>query len=471
MNSVVEYFQVVCRFSETHPPRLAQPEETKRLGRQYQPGRSVNSPAARTRSRSRDYTQQEHPESEAQLVYRAEEQCPHLQMWMEESLGVSDQHISTFQTLSQNTEKWICYLTVYGKALFQMFEDEIRMRWTRYEDSTIENLDWRECVQAILSLAHAHLLKALITLSNKALLLLLWTKSAYWSAFCSQALSTILELPSDTSVPLKAFLLEILYDAATEVDADTAYFTLISLLMSKPYRLEISKVHSTTLSCFRRIMANRDLKKKYRSLVYENDIAAFEERYQAAVDAFISGVHMGQIHAAAGVYGLTLPNRSVIVDMIPEVNATLCQAYQVIVMLHEFAHFMTRCKCRCVGEYRRIATPPGIGRVLSTQATNKDPLLMRIDTLFYCPPSGEAGAFLETAVFGSQLDTLNLKAAKILLTLQPSDSLAKFKLRFIEANKRSQSAENPSVGMKHRKCAGTKESITIGRCGKAIRTL
>ena len=145
-------------------------------------------------------------------------------------------------------------------------------------------------------------------------------------------------------------------DAAIDALSRDEYFEHI-----RPTLFHIFPVPHTTLQHFSSILGNRDFKNVYKALENYKSKAEFELHFQSALSAFVSAAFMGNLHGKLGVYGLTLPNKSVIIDMPTNLDMTLASVYQISIMLHEFGHFLTRFKSQTVGEFRRITTPPCIG--------------------------------------------------------------------------------------------------------------
>lgn len=284
-HAVLEYFQALHRLSQAYDPDLSLCNEEKkqsapRQSRLKQPFRALD----HTRSRSRDH-----------LTLKIKQQCPVLQQWMKDSLEASDPHLSLFETLTTDAEKWTFYLVIYGKALYRLYEEEIRTRWTRFEASNIGNCEWNDCIQAMLCLVHAHTLRTLIILPDNDLLPLIWKKRNYWGALTLQNLNTVLALYQPATETHKALLLEMLYDGATETDAEPSFYERIGHLVACPALFSLWSVPPDTLSHFQFVMTNRDIVKQYRTLLPGETKAGFEERYSWALEEFRTSVHTALI--------------------------------------------------------------------------------------------------------------------------------------------------------------------------------
>ena len=172
-HSALEYFQTIYRLSQAYDPEPVELREAKKLpahrqGRLERPRKTLSTATDHSRSRSRQ-----------PLTAEIRQQCPNLQHWMKDCLGASDSHLCVFEALETNAEKWIYYLVVYEKALYRQHGEEIKARWARFETSNVGNCEWGECIQAMLSLVHAHTLQTLIILPDIDLWALIWKKDTF----------------------------------------------------------------------------------------------------------------------------------------------------------------------------------------------------------------------------------------------------------------------------------------------------
>lgn len=103
------------------------------------------------------------------------------------------------------------------------------------------------------------------------------------------------------------------------------------------------------------------LEKENVKTVYEKQFLPqeFEEKYQMAKNSLEGNVFfLPDLRENWGIVGITLPNGCILIDEPGKGNLELLYGYQLLVALHEFAHFSTRVEKVKWRDFFNVVTPP-----------------------------------------------------------------------------------------------------------------
>lgn len=362
----------------------------------------------------------------------------------------------------------IYQLLVYGEALFLKHQGELLSYWEALAQSHECDVAWDTALLAALMHSFACALRELHDITDDDLPDLLRKKREFWEVLANDSLLGLRDVYMNEHPALRNLILDLMI-VASQASAGTFVFYkrraeyLLNIgKMTGLYKLDISGVEE-----LENLLANGDIKGIYLSICQTDVRTITNEEYIEAMREFYAKMFVTELKMSLIIYGVTLTGKQVIIDdSEPEFSAdyqTLLKAYRILILMHEFAHFLLRVSTRTFSEFMRCSTPSEYGHL-------PPPLTMTrvrqiIQDNFPIDYHGEAGTMFEVKLFGAKVEQVNVHAAVVLMDMAKSPiPVAEFAQLFKDANaipvKRSQ-----KMGLERGESINEREVMVLGTCG------
>jgi len=392
-----------------------------------------------------------------------------LRQWMLEYVGEAHPSIAPAQSDPSPILRALHSLLIYGEALFLKYMPEVIGYWSALADSPRGDIPWNSALLASLVHCHACLLRELHDIPDDLLIRLLWAKHGFWEALSTVNILKLTETYSPEPFIVRNLLLDVIIDASQSRLRDELFFSRRGECISMT--ISLKRIRQIPIHFYQEVgqLLNQEEVKSIYLKICRNQQNPINERiYHSAISDFLSNLHFSNIHVVLmNVYGVTLTGRQVVIDNTEPLPGKHCtalkRAYVIVIMLHEYAHFLIRAPTNNVREYMNTATPTKKQTQSALQVQTQVRAL--IQDLFPLHEHGEAGYKLEKKLFGSELSYINAAASMILLKMAEEPMpLANFKREFGKANKLSE-AESPRMLLNREGGRVGKDVMFFGRCG------
>lgn len=128
----------------------------------------------------------------------------------------------------------------------------------------------------------------------------------------------------------------------------------------KLYKIDISGVRE-----LERLLEIESIKAIYVTICQTDAHMISDAEYNEAIRHFCSKMFLTDLKGSLLIYGITLTSKQVIIDSsepnLEEHYEILLKAYRILILMHEFAHFLMRASTRTFSEFIRFSTPSARG--------------------------------------------------------------------------------------------------------------
>jgi len=357
-------------------------------------------------------------------------------------------------------------LLVYGEALFDKHQRELLGHWNLLAESIDGNIPWEAALLGALVHNHACILRELHDKSDSCLPDLLIKKLKYWHVFAYGGLTEIRDNFQNDHLVIRNLALNVMIVTSQTTGGDSKFFSSRAAFLKNPEK-PLTQIQAKSISELRLLLLNPEVRQIYKSVCTTPMHTITDAEYNEAICEFMGNMYCTELKQSLGLYGVTLTGRQVVIDNSEPQDSRdltiLKKAYRIIILLHEFAHFVLRVSTRTLKEFLATATPIPEGQPPSISKIT--PVRQVIQDNFPLDYPGEAGNLLENELFGKKPKLINLHAARILLEMAAHPQpLSIFKEEFGKANKLKVS-ESGKMGLERGRLGAGEHTMTFASCG------
>jgi len=245
---------------------------------------------------------------------------------------------------------------------------------------------------------------------------------------------------SDKRLPdlMRNLILDILIVTGQTSDATSTYFKQRATFIVTTWPEEsIEKLDSRGMSELDSLLAYEEIKGIYLSICQTVTPVITADVYTQAQRHFMDNIYLSELLSSLMIYGITLTGRQVIIDNTElgtrKHRHLLQKAYILLILLHEFSHFLLRASTKTIQEFLQWATPPETELRPSAVVTRVRQIIKDNFPINY---HGEAGNIFEEKLFGAKLKKVNIHSAKVLMEMaKRPKALRDFTREFNDVNK------------------------------------
>ena len=373
-----------------------------------------------------------------------------IQPWMKRYVDQSDTYAIRAKIQSDPKERYIYQLIIYGEALYERCEDQILSCHVELANSPEGDIPWDRALLAAFASVHAAALRQLIDLSNYDIDKLFPYKKCFWKCLAVNSFEALVEKYKREHFKIRNLLCLGITLAGDSTSACEKEYECIVRTLSKAKPFKMTPLARETRAGMTRLLRLPQIERVYQDL-FEQHFSHFPSVYARARENFLNSIYAVRLQEDFNTYGITVSPSLVVVD-IPGLALTcdapreLIEAYQCIILLHEFGHYLLRAEAQTWGQFKATVTPKTGPPALSRSSSR--PTEAKIRQQFPFPERGEAGDLVESALFDTEhLSKINKKAAVVLLHLDRSTSIRAFQSSFHEQNKKAATANNPELNL------------------------
>ena len=392
-----------------------------------------------------------------------------IQPWMLEYVGTDHPFLTSAQTDPSPITRSLHTLLIHGEALFLKHRGELMGYWDTFVASGTGEIPCESAVWAGLVHCHACILRELYDIPAFLLRSLFRKKRGFWEVLATVSIPKLIADYSGEPFISRNLLLDTMLSASLAQEESSDFFTrqgeFVSMaIRTRPVQPMPRRMHSEVES----LLNQDEIKALYLSICKTPSNQLTDTMYYSVISDFLDRLYLTNIHYKLfDVYGITLTGRQVIIDdTLPtdeEHFETLVKGYRIVIILHEFAHFLIRAPTRTVKDFMKTATPKK-DWTSDYNPQGKTPIRILIEEHFPISKHGEAGYLLETELFGSELTHINVAASVELLRMAECPKpLKTFKHDFCTLNQLS-AGESSRMGL-DRRGKVRKDIMLFGRCG------
>ena len=195
----------------------------------------------------------------------------------------------------------------------------------------------------------------------------------------------------------RVFIIDTLWQEVFYSKGKTIWFTMAcGMLISDNSLIKLSTVEPN-LPKFHEILCNERIQEILRPFIVNGD-------YLSLITQILENTFLVEFPDTN--HGLTLPNRSIVIDLKNEFTNTLhVSAFRLVILIHEIGHFIVRLKCRSFQDFLEYKSPEC--------SFEEPPRSKKKSKKIYSIP--ESGFELEKQIFGDRLNKLNSLAAEFIM--------------------------------------------------------
>lgn len=385
---------------------------------------------------------------------------------------INEQHpfLNPTEVPSSPVLRDIYTLLVYGEALFEKHQRELLGHWNLLAESIDGNIPWEAALLAALAHNHACILRELHDIKDSCLPDLLMNKLKYWRIFAYGGLVEVRDNFQNDHLVLRNLALNVMIVASQGAGGDSKFFSSRAAFLENPEK-SLTQILPKFLPELRPLLLNHEIRQIYMTLCSTPTHTITDAEYTNAIREFLGNVYCSELKQSLGLYGVTLTSRQVVIDNSQPRSSQdfeMLKAYRIIILLHEFAHFVMRVSTRTLKEFLATATPTPEDQ--PSAAIQMTPVRQVIQDNIPLDYHEEAGNILEKELFGKKPKLINIHAAKVLLGLAARPHpLSVFRDEFGKANKQKV-PKGGEMGLERDRFGGGEHTMTFASCGMLQRT-